>query len=455
MLLETLDLFFRETAPLAKGERLVVAFSGGPDSTALLAAATRLGRQRGFGVTAAHLDHRLDPDSRRRARRATAIAESIGVELRLERLVPDHEIRPPRGLEDWAREARYDFLERCRVDAGGRYIATAHHRDDQIETVLLRLLLGSGIEGLGSIAPLRGSVVRPLLAIGRAQIRGRLATYGLEPIEDPTNRDLARPRNLVRERIAPHLLAEDAQLGARLVSTATSARRLSRSIEPRLRQHLRVTRRHGDTSLDLPRFRDLAPALRPFALSLLHRSAGLPYPAGAAARRELDRQLSRGEEIGCDCGLGWAWQGRRGRLTLSLRNTLQPPFAYTLRVPGGVAIPELGLRVSVGLEPVEAWMFEGHPRRAALMLPVEDGDRLMVRNRRPGDRIRPLGCSYERRLKEVLIDRGIPREQRDRLPLLCLDDRIAWVPGMTIDDAFRLTGETHAWIAAIEDLQDI
>ena len=145
MLLETLDLFFREVAPLAQGERLVIAFSGGPDSTALLAATTQLGQRRGFGVTAAHLDHGLDPDSASRARRAVALAESIGVELRLERLAPEPGTRPPRGLEDWAREARYDFLERCRVGAGALYIATAHHRDDQIETVLLRLLLGTGL----------------------------------------------------------------------------------------------------------------------------------------------------------------------------------------------------------------------------------------------------------------------------------------------------------------------
>ena len=76
--------------------------------------------------------------------------------------------------------------------------------------------------------------------------------------------------------------------------------------------------------------------------------------------------------------------------------------------------------------------------------------RLTVRNRRPGDRIRPLGCRYSKRLKEVLIDRGIPRERRDRLPLVCIEDRIAWVPGLTIDEAYRVTDRNHAWSVSVE-----
>jgi tRNA(Ile)-lysidine synthase len=84
-----------------------------------------------------------------------------------------------------------------------------------------------------------------------------------------------------------------------------------------------------------------------------------------------------------------------------------------------------------------------------LALPLEPGDRITVRNRRPGDRLHPLGAGGSRRLKEVLIDRRVPRGERDRLPLLCVDGRIAWVPGVTIDYRFRLAGETTAWVAEV------
>lgn len=104
-------------------------------------------------------------------------------------------------------------------------------------------------------------------------------------------------------------------------------------------------------------------------------------------------------------------------------------------------------------------MFQGSPHRAGLALPLQPGDRVTVRNRRPGDRLHPLGASGSRRLKEVLIDRRIPRSQRDRLPLLCVlsrdergeeTERIAWVPGVTIDQRFRITGEAAAWVAEVQ-----
>ena len=95
-------------------------------------------------------------------------------------------------------------------------------------------------------------------------------------------------------------------------------------------------------------------------------------------------------------------------------------------------------------------MFEGSPHRAGLALPLAEGDRVTIRTRRPGDRIHPLGASGSRRLKEVLIDRRVPRQVRERLPLLCVAGRIAWAPGVTIDERFRLESEhATAWVAEV------
>ena len=94
-------------------------------------------------------------------------------------------------------------------------------------------------------------------------------------------------------------------------------------------------------------------------------------------------------------------------------------------------------------------MLQGSPHRAALALPLTEGDHVTIRNRRPGDRIHPLGGRGSRRLKEVLIDRRVPREVRERLPLLCVGERVAWVPGVTIDERFRLAGHATAWVAEV------
>jgi tRNA(Ile)-lysidine synthetase-like protein len=190
--------------------------------------------------------------------------------------------------------------------------------------------------------------------------------------------------------------------------------------------------------------------LWPTALSLLHRQAGASYPPSRAARRDLHRQFSTGGRIGCDCGDGWRWRSSDRDLRLERRCPPMPPFAYTLEVPGELEIKELAIRMRVHRGRVADWMFEGSPRRTGLALPLAPGDRVTVRNRRPGDRIRPLGCGHNRRLKDVLIDRRVPQSERDRLPLLFVDNRLAWVPGVTIADSFRVGGEREAWIAEIE-----
>jgi tRNA(Ile)-lysidine synthetase-like protein len=196
-------------------------------------------------------------------------------------------------------------------------------------------------------------------------------------------------------------------------------------------------------------------ALRPHAFAWLHRRIGAPYPAGAAARGELLRQLAsrpRTGRAGCDCGGGWRWEADGERLVLrraAPRREQLPDFTYTFEIPGELEVPEIAVRVCVSHRAVEPWMFAGSPRRAGLALPLAAGDRVTIRNRRPGDRIHPLGARGSRRLKEVLIDRRMPREARGRLPLLCVGERIAWAPGVTIDQSFRLEGHTTAWVAEV------
>ena len=124
-------------------------------------------------------------------------------------------------------------------------------------------------------------------------------------------------------------------------------------------------------------------------------------------------------------------------------------FTYTLEVPGELEIPEIAVRVRLTRGAVEPWMFAGETDRAGLALPLLEGDLVTIRNRRPGDRIHPLGARGSRRLKEVLIDRRVPRHVRERMPLLVVGERIAWAPGVTIDQRFRLAGHATAWVAEV------
>ncbi len=453
-LLEKLAAFFREEVPLGAGDGVVVAFSGGPDSTALLWGMSRLAPSLGLRLTAAHLDHAMDPGSAGRAAAAARLAGALGVPVVVER----REVlagRAPEGAEAAGRRARYDFLERVRRDLEARYIPTAHHRDDQAETVLLRLLFGSGLEGLAGIRLVHGAVARPLLSVSRDELRAAVAAAGLTPVEDPTNGDLEVPRNRVRHRLLPALAADDPELAVRLAGLAARAGAAGGALDRRLAGLLAAREVEGGLALERRRVESLPPELLPFVFAWLHRRAGAPYPAGLAARGELLRQLRRGREAACDCGGGWRWEAGEDLLTLRRASREEnareevPDFTYTLEIPGELHVPEISARVRISRRAVEPWMFQGSPDRAALALPLAEGDRVTIRNRRPGDRMHPLGAGGSRRLKEVLIDRRVPRPLRDRLPLLCVGDRIAWAPGVAIDHRFRLDGHATAWVAEV------
>jgi tRNA(Ile)-lysidine synthase len=451
-LLPTLEAFFRQAAPLDRGDGVVVAFSGGPDSTALLWGLSRLADRRGLTLHAAHLDHAMDPGSTLRAAAAARLAGRLGVPLVRERIDVGGDRRPGESPEAAGRRVRYEFLERTRRRLGAHYVATAHHRDDQAETVLLRLLFGSGLEGLAGVRPVRGAVVRPLLTVPRAALLTAVAAAGLTAVDDPTNGDLGVPRNRVRHRLLPALAAGEPGLAFRLAGLAERAGAAGAALDRRLAAYLPVRPVAGGVAVERRAVEGLPAEVRPFAFAWLHRRAGAPYPAGVAARGELLRQLAGGRRAACDCGGGWRWEVA-GELLILRRAGADaervPDFTYTLEVPGELHIPEISVRMRVYRRAVEPWMFHGSPHRAGLALPLAEGDRVTVRNRRPGDRIRPLGASGSRRLKAVLIDRGVPRQERRRLPLLCVDERIAWAPGVAIDEGFRLQGHATAWVAEV------
>lgn len=449
-LISHLSQFFEEQAPLAMGDSLVVAFSGGPDSLALLLALEELASTMRFSLVAAHVDHGADSGAKERAEAATALAREASVPIATLRAHPaastsggDHEAD--------LRRRRYEALERFRQKVGARYVATAHHRQDQVETILLRLLFGSGIVGLAGIQPRRGRVVRPLLAIERSELRRFLTEHsrpGLNPIDDPTNRDTGISRNRLRHHLLPFLVRRYSEVENHTLALADAAQRLRGPLLELMLERMRPQFRNGSLRIERKALTALPPTLWSYALAALHRSAGCYYPPSAAAVKELQRQIRQGSVVGCAAGDGWSWRSRGSHLFLEREAPRIPAFTYTVDIPGAVDIAPLSLRLCLKQGRVEKWMFEGSRWRAGLNLPAES--QATVRTRRPGDRLQPLGCKYSRRLKDILIDRHIPRDERDALPLLVIDESIAWVPGVTIAEPYRLRRDQDtAWVAEV------
>jgi tRNA(Ile)-lysidine synthase len=184
----------------------VVGLSGGKDSVALVDALASLRRRRGFGVVAAHLDHGLRPGSADDAAFCAALCERLEVPFRAGAAdVRARAARERGGLEQAARRERYAYLRRVRDEEKATAIAVAHTRDDQAETLLLRLLRGAGATGLAGMRPRAGDLVRPLLAVSREEILAHLRERGLDWREDPSNADTAHRRNRVRHELIPYL----------------------------------------------------------------------------------------------------------------------------------------------------------------------------------------------------------------------------------------------------------
>ncbi len=440
------DFFAHPAHALFEGDGLCVGFSAGADSLALLVGLARLRSRRPLRLVAAHLDHGLDADSAARARAAGRLAAALDVPFVSARRAV---VSGRAGLEAAARSERYAYLEEVRRAEGCRYVLTAHHLDDQAETVALRLLLGSGLAGLSAVQPRRGDVVRPLLAIRRSELAEALVEAGLQGLEDPTNRLQRFPRNRLRGSILPRLARATPDLAPRLAALASAADGANRALDHRLMPWYDGA--PGAPRLRLDRLAAAPAPLQLRALSLLHRLSGHPLPPSRRACLQLLAQLASGALLACDCGDGRRWTREGDALTVAAHSEPRTPsFTYTFQMPGHTFIPELGLTVAVRRSAIEPWMFEGSPWRAGLALPGLS--ELVVRNRRAGDRLRPLGSKGTRRLKDILIDARVPRAERDRLPLLCAGDEIAWIPGVTVNERFRLgagNGADTVWAAEV------
>lgn len=475
----------------------MIAFSGGPDSAALAAALAPLGADRGLHLTLVHVDHGADARSPERAAGAGAMARALGLEFRLSPIDVPRLRRRRESPEAAARRLRYTELENVRRELGATRILTAHHRDDQIETVLLKLLRGAAVERLGGIAERRGPLLRPWLGVSRAAIEARLARERIAPLRDPTNDNLSLPRNRVRRLLMPALRGTEPGIEDALLSLAGRAEALRARFGDRFLSRLRDDARtaasiEGSESEDsgaAPRDRQFgdpsagvlgfesngcvhdasnAPAAQAVAASVdfltsLPEALQLPALRWLLAERlgvgqlpslrslETFLSLVRG---GRDAylalpGSRQALVARRGDLALVEPKSPTVPFTYTFSLPGEVELPELELRLRIRRSPVEPWMLRGERRRVGF---VADAAEATVRSRRSGDRLRPLGAPGSRKLKAVLIDRGVPAAARDRLPLLEIAGELAWIPGVTIGDGFALRGEAECWLAELEPM---
>jgi tRNA(Ile)-lysidine synthase len=420
---------------LKAGKGAVVGLSGGADSVALLTALLDLREKYAWTLTAVHVHHCLRPVE-------ADLDQEFAAEFCAARGVPFRAFRADarafaaeRGLsiEEAGREKRYEAFERVRAEVGADKIAVGHNMDDQAETVLMRVMRGAGGLGLAAVPPVRGRVIRPLLFAPRREIEAFLTERGIKWRTDATNAETIYVRNRARGELLPALRAFNPNISAALARTAAIAATENDFLDKLSRAALDGCRENiGE--LSAPAFNALEPALKPRVIRLALAEAGftLKDVAYANIRDAVDLAGKPSGKRLCLPG-GAGLRVSFDRILIERRDGGAPrDYSYELRAPGAgagdccaVYVKEAGVEVTASAEELES--FGGLRRIFSEPVGVDGGGRLIIRNRRPGDRFR--AGNGTKSLKKLMIAHKIDARERAAAPLLCDDSGVLWVIG--------------------------
>jgi tRNA(Ile)-lysidine synthase len=447
----------------------VVAVSGGADSLCLLGLLLDLGasghRLAPNALSIAHLDHGIRGIAGEEDARSVAqLAALLGIPFFTERIDTLERAHTDRlSLEDAARRARYAFLRRVAKDVGANRICLGHTADDQVETIVMHWLRGSGLRGLCGMPASSEDIARPLLCIRHSDTLAYCLARGWTPAHDETNDDLRHHRNRIRHELLPVLERYNPNLRQTLLRNsellAGDEAFLQQETE---RAYQAVCSAQSDESvvLDLLALRRLPPALSRMVIR-----RGAEYLARSTSGQVLlAKHIFQLEQLTASANYGaqlhlpahLAAELRTAALVLRKRpygdQRPAPVIPVQLPVPGECVLPALGWRLRTSLlDRPPASLGIKTAAKAEPVYPLETtvyldaraaGSSLRVRTWRSGDRFRPLGMQSEKKLHDYFIDTHVPRELRHQIPLVENADHLVWIAGLRLDDRVRITAQT-------------
>lgn len=493
-MLESIAAFIDQHQLFPPGGKVVVAVSGGADSLCLLHLLHQLcgpgKRYPAIHLHAAHLNHQLRGEaSEQDAATVASLVSAWDLSFTVGKIdVPALARRERRSIEDAARQARYSFL---REVAQGQPIAVAHHADDQVETLLLHYLRGSGLSGMVGMQPRQRDIIRPLLDVTHAQTVHYCQQHNIEPLEDLSNADPAYTRNRIRHQLLPLLESINPGFRATLLRNAAVMRsdfdyietqvdacwpqvilteqedtialqlKALAALPENLQRHLlrRVTAQlcGGQSPLE-PRHYALIEQLLRDPADRQARSLHLPrdvrvtrvlhtatferlHHIGFMGERDNDGQKNSERD-----------KSRRDKLR-PYNDGVEVPIPGEVAVPGTTWIARAEMLTGILLKTVkdalrredwpEVWNLLPASSYVVYIDAASIGGCLRARTRRPGDRLQPLGMLHEKKVQDILVDKRIARPARDSIPLFFSASHCIWLAGIVLDERVRLTSKTE------------
>lgn len=438
-----------------QGDCILVGVSGGPDSVALLHLLHQASKESiPCTLHVCHLNHLLrGEESFRDEKLVEKMAKEFALPLLVERIdVPALLKKEKRPLESLCRKLRYEFYQRAALKAGANKIALGHTADDHAETILFRIIRGTGLKGLAGI-PLRRSlepgspatIIRPLLLSSRKEIETYLKKNRIPFLIDSSNADETYMRNRIRHRLIPLLRKEfQSNIRRNLIRLGELSRDSIRILKSVARDELNwviASRKEGELILDLLKFNSLDPVIRKL---VVREAVEEITSSGESLDFRTSQELILFSEKGrtgkyIDLPVGLRFEKEYGRLHL-YRKSEEEAFLHKeteLSIPGVTQIPSTGWTFSLEIMNNRRGLLENFLRDRNRFQEAMDADTiippLVVRSRRRGDRFRPFGTQGEKKLTDFFIDLKIPRRERLQIPIVDMGGKPIWIVGYRID----------------------
>lgn len=439
-----------------KETTLLLAISGGADSTALLHAVQSLNEVNQRNLHVIHINHLIRKDAHKDADHVSKICHEYNIPCTcITRDIPATAAKSGKSLEMEARKQRYEAFAKIYHEIKADALLTAHHRDDQVETILLNLSRGcspASMAGIPADSTRQGMrIIRPMLEVSREQILEYLQSHNLTWREDETNLDIAHRRNAIRHNILPAMREQlNPQIDTALLRTATMAQEDECYMQERVRQEApNIIPQKATDALQLKPYQNLpAPLRKRILVHWLQQQKTIPFHAINYELVQRIDQLAMEHHAGKQITIAGevSVQNAYDRLVILNTDSLyqKTPFHRDLTIPGVTDIPELQCQVEVA----HATGFTKEPVTSPGRLPAschirlpQNEERLWIRTRREGDQIQMTGSPGHQKLQDIFTDEKVPSYDRDQIPLLVSKDELVWIPGLRIAQDWAVSSE--------------